>query len=155
MKTRSFFCVFLILVAMQVAYNPSAGAASCTSVKSQILKEEKVGKILWREFYTLAKETEGTIDTEIDQIQAYIELLNSDLVRYSIAQKNSNCFTSTSTVKIRKTYSQIKLWLKAQNTNLEFLNDHYFQIEGCNQEYCDTPNFYDTYLNYQSIYSLK
>ena len=130
----------------------TASADTCGTIKSKILNEEKVGKILWSEFQSIADDY-GTRNEEIAITEAYVELLKSDTVRYSLASKNTKCFSSAVAVKIRKNYTLIQNWLKAQKMNLTFLNDPAYG--GCDEEFCPTGGFYEFYLQYKSIYALS
>jgi hypothetical protein len=146
---------WMIIIALSITQGVStqtASAESCGTIKTRILNEEKVGKILWSEFQSIADDY-GTRDKEIAITEAYVELLKSDTSRYSLASKNTKCFSSVVAVKIRKNYTLIQNWLKAQKMNLTFLNDPAYG--GCDEEFCPTGGYYEFYLQYKSIYSLS
>jgi hypothetical protein len=149
---RVLSIIFLVVLLAQAITIQSSSADSCGTVRAKILNEEKVGKILWKEFQSIADDY-GTQDKEIAITEAYVELLKSDAIRYSLASKNTKCFSSGVSVKIRKNYTLIQNWLKAQKMNLTFLKDPAYG--GCDEEFCPTGGYYDFYLQYKSIYALS
>ena len=149
---RLLSIVFVVALLAQSIGIQSASAESCGTIRNKILNEEKVGKILWSEFQSIADDY-GTRDKEIAIIEAYVELLKSDAIRYALASKNTKCFSTGVSVKIRKNYTLIQNWLKAPKTNLAFLNDPAYG--GCDEEFCPTGGYYEFYLRYKSIYALS
>jgi len=152
MKQLKTWVIIIALLIIQGVSTQTASAESCGTVKTKILNEEKVGKILWSEFQAIADDY-GTRDKEIAITEAYVELLKSDTSRYSLASKNTKCFSSAVAVKIRKNYTLIQNWLKAQKMNLTFLNDPAYG--DCDEEFCPTGGYYEFYLQYKSIYALS
>jgi hypothetical protein len=149
---RVLSIIFVVALFSQIISVQSASADSCGTVRTKILNEEKIGKILWSEFRSISDDY-GTLDKEVAIIEAYVELLKSDSARYSLASKNTKCFSAPIAVKIRKNYTLIQNWLKAQKMNLSFLNDPAYG--GCDEEFCPTGGFYEHYLQFKSIYALS
>ena len=149
---RLLSIIFVVALLAQTISIQSASADSCGTIRTKILNEEKVGKILWTEFQSIANDY-GTRDKEIAITEAYVELLKSDAIRYSLASKNTKCFSTGVSVKIRKNYTLIQNWLKAQKMNLTFLNDPAYG--DCDEEFCPTGGYYEFYLQYKSIYALS
>jgi hypothetical protein len=149
---RLLSIIFVVALLAQTISIQSASADSCGTIRTKILNEEKVGKILWKEFQSIANDY-GTRDKEIAITEAYVELLKSDAIRYSLASKNTKCFSTGVSVKIRKNYTLIQNWLKAQKMNLTFLNDPAYG--DCDEEFCPTGGYYEFYLQYKSIYALS
>ena len=148
-RFRQILMVFCLLVTVQ-SFPQSASAISCGSVKVQILEEERIGKAHWQDFKSLAPDY-GTMQKEIAITESYIELLKSDKTRYTIASRNSKCYSATVTVKIRKNLSLINRWIKAELTNLKLIGE----VSGCDEEFCPTGGYEDYYPSYRSIYTLS
>ena len=142
----------LVLGLLQSFSLQAASASSCGAVRSAIIKEEKVGRLLWSELRSVASDY-GTLSKEMTITEAYIELLKSDSTRYSLASKNTKCFSPVVSVKIRKNLTLVQTWLKAQKANLEILNNP--NLGGCDEEFCPTGGYEEVYLQYKSIYSLS
>lgn len=149
---RVLTIIFALAMLTQAISVQSASAESCGTLRTKILNEEKIGKILWSEFRSISDDY-GTLDKEIAIIESYVELLKSDSARYLLASKNTKCFSAPIAVKIRKNFTLIQNWLKAQKTNLLFLNDPAYG--GCDEEFCPTGGLYEYYLQYKSIYALS
>lgn len=152
MRNKKLFPLILVLTLLQTFSVHQASASSCGTVKSAIIKEERVGRLLWSEFRSVTSDY-GTLSKEIAITEAYLELLKSDTTRYSLANKNIKCFSPVISVKIRKNLTLIQSWLEAQKTNLETLNDP--NLVNCDEEFCPTGGYEDVYLLYKSIYSLS
>ena len=149
---KKIISLVLVLVLLQSFSVQVASAASCGAVKSAIIKEEQVGRLLWSELRSVASDY-GTLSKEMTITEAYLELLKSDSTRYSLASKNSKCFSPIVSVKIRKNLTLVQTWLKAQKANLEMLNNP--NLGGCDEEFCPTGGYEEVYLQYKSIYSLS
>lgn len=152
MKQLSTWVIVFVFLLTQGVSAQTASADSCGTIKTKILNEEKIGKFLWSEFHSISDDY-GTRDKEIAITEAYGELLKSDAIRYSLASKNTKCFSTGVAVKIRKNFTLIQNWLKAQKANLALLNDPAFGA--CDEESCPTGGYYDYYLQYKSIYALS
>lgn len=149
---KKLVSLILALALLQSFTVQVATAASCGSVKSTIIKEEKVGRLLWSELRSIAADY-GTLSKEVAITEAYLELLKSDSTRYTLANRNIKCYSPPVSVKIRKNLTLIQSWLKAQKTNLEMLNNP--NLVGCDEDFCPTGGYEDVYLQYKSIYSLS
>ena len=151
-KIKKLVSLILVLALLQMFSVHQASASSCGTVKSAILKEERVGRLLWSEFRLVTSDY-GTLSKEVAITEAYLELLKSDTTRYSLANKNIKCYSPVISVKIRKNLTLIQTWLKAQKTNLDMLNNP--NLGACDEEFCPTGGYEDVYLLYKSIYSLS
>jgi len=149
---KKLISLILALTLLQSFTVQVASAASCGSIKSTIIKEEKVGRLIWSELRSVAADY-GTLSKEVAITEAYLELLKSDSTRYTLANRNIKCYSPAVSVKIRKNLTLIQTWLKAQKTNLDMLNNP--NLGGCDEEFCPTGGYEDVYLQYKSIYSLS
>jgi len=148
-RFRQILMVFCLLITLQ-SFPQSASAISCGSAKAQILEEERIGRALWQDFKSLAPDY-GTMQKEIAITESYIELLKSDKIRYTIASRNTKCYSAPIVVKIRKNLSLVNNWLVAELTNLKLI----YEVSGCDEEFCPTGQYEDYYPNYRSIYALS
>lgn len=155
---RIVLSVFLFLgmtVPMATPAQAIFGLSTCEKVKKQIKSEEAIGSESWKEFNTSRKQFISDGQVTNGEMIALFRLVNlvhkSDLTVYSIATKNTKCFTPKMNAYIRNTQSETKRTFDVMEKGIKTFKSEYSNLN--NQKAYDFLKTY--YEKYISLYDFK
>jgi hypothetical protein len=131
------------------------GLSKCEKVERRVLKEESVGRQLWRSYDSWRDALDVRKPMSWGEVLVGLGKLNlvyeSDLKVFKIANRNKSCFSTTTLATIREQQSKIDGF----EESFETLKDTVYSKSLANQlaDKRFTSGFVSDYKSFSSIYS--